>query len=249
MQGLGLADVQAAGRVGAAQPFLPRDGVEVVPPRLDRDRAGRLGAVHEHGQSGRILDLLDGEHVAGLPGHVREGDQARPRCHLGQDRLQRALGRLCPHRGDSHDRLRSVERAQEAEVLRVRGDDLVLGSQAQPGEDDVAAFRRRRGQRDVLGRHADRCGQPGAHALAKLEHGVDVRLPTAAELEVGELLGRHRLDGRTRERAHRARIQIGDLVEDGELRAGFVEVHSSSSIGGWSDSSMPSTRRRSSGQT
>ena len=57
-------------------------------------------------------------------------------------------------------------------------------------------------------------------------------MSAAAALEVGELLGRHRLDRRARERAHRAGVQVRDLVEDGELRAGVLEVHSSSSIGG-----------------
>ena len=67
LQGPGLADVQAAGRVRAAKPFLTGDGIEVVPRRLDRDRAGTLGAVHEHRQARRVLDLLDGQQIAGLP--------------------------------------------------------------------------------------------------------------------------------------------------------------------------------------
>ena len=133
--------------------------------------------------------------------------------------------RLRPHRGHPHGRLRGVERAQQPEVLGVGRDDLVLGPQAQPGQDDVAAVRRGRGQREVLGRHADRRGQTGAHPLPQLEHRVDVRQSAAPQLEVGELLGRHRLDRRAGQRAHRAGVQVRDLVEDGELRAGFLEVH------------------------
>ena len=55
---LGIGDVQRAGRVGAAEPLLARDGV-VVRRHLDRDRADRLRTVDEQRHVGLPLQLGD----------------------------------------------------------------------------------------------------------------------------------------------------------------------------------------------
>src|SRR5439155_5091571 len=65
VQALGVADVEGSGRVGATQPFLAGDRVEVEPRRVHGDRAGRLRAVDEDRYPDRLLKLLDREQVAG----------------------------------------------------------------------------------------------------------------------------------------------------------------------------------------
>src|SRR5439155_1287693 len=67
---LRLCDDQHPGHVGAAEPLLAGDGVEVEMRRIDPDRAGRLGAVHEHGQARLGLDALGVERVPGDPRDV-----------------------------------------------------------------------------------------------------------------------------------------------------------------------------------
>ena len=53
---------QRAGQVGTAEPLLCRDGVEVGVRRVDGDRAGRLRAVDEHGDAGRLAQLAPRKH-------------------------------------------------------------------------------------------------------------------------------------------------------------------------------------------
>ena len=70
--------------------------------------------------------------------------------------------------------------------------------------------------------------------------------PTLLQLLALEHL--HGLDRRARERTERARVQVGVAVEDRETAADGYEVDAiTTSIGAWSESTVPSNRRRSSG--
>ena len=126
---------------------------------------------------------------------------------------------------------------------------LVLGPEAEPGKDDVAAVRRRAGQRDLLGRGSDEEGNRGAHLRPQLEQPLEVRLAEAAALEVGVQLtplGRPTAEA---VRPERARVQVRDPLEHGKERARLARSHPIvTSTGAWSESTSPSCRRRSSGQ-
>ena len=111
-------------------------------------------------------------------------------------------------------------------MLAVGRDDLVVRGQAEPRQDDVAAVRGRGRERHVLGRHADEGRELLPHGRPQLERTLEVRRPAAAVLEIGLLLGGHRLDRRAGERPVRARVQVGEPLEDGELRASLLEGHS-----------------------
>ena len=155
-------------------------------------------------------------------------------------------------RRDADARARRVQRPEQPEVLLVRRHDLVVRAEAEPGEDDVAAVRGRRRQRDVLGRHAG-SAPPACRARARAALACPrvVPGPGAALGEVDERLRDHRLGGRPGERPVRAGVEVGDALEDGERRPGFLEGHEEtvSSTGAWSDSTTPFCRRRSTGQT
>ena len=74
--------------------------------------------------------------------------------------------------------------------------------------------------------HADRRRELRPHPLAQLDRAREVIGPAAPGFEVRVLLRDHRLDGRTRERAVRACVQVGIALEDGELLAGLFDGHS-----------------------
>ena len=78
-----------------------------------------------------------------------------------------ASDRVLVRRGDDDARAARVERAEQAEVLLVGRDDLVVRAEPEPGDDDLAAARRRVGERDVLGatsEHARRSPRAPARA-------------------------------------------------------------------------------------
>ncbi len=239
-QRLGIADVERAGRVGPARPLLAGDRVVVERGRVDLDRASRLGAVDQDRQAGFLPQLRDWKQVAGHPRDVRQREQARARPDLGEEPLERLRGLEAPRRRDPDTRPRRVQRPEQPEVLLVRGHDLVVRAEPEPGEDDVAAVRGRRRQRDVVGGHADQRRQLAAHALAQRPR-LRVVAGTCAPLrEVDERLRHHRLRGLPRERAVRAGVEIGDALEDRKRRSGFLERHETvSSTGAWSESTTP----------
>ena len=90
------------------------------------------------------------------PDHVRDGDQSRPRPDRGQDRLGL-------RRHDDDARTRRVQRPDQAEVLRVGRDDLVPRLEAEAREHDVAAVRGRARQRHQRGLDADELRDAGAN--------------------------------------------------------------------------------------
>src|SRR4029077_3931769 len=103
-------------------------------------------------------------------------------------------------------------------------------------------------ERDELGGGAENVRDAASDALAQLEDLLDVRLAAAALGRVAVEPRANRVDRRLRERAGGARVQVRVALEDGELRACLLEVHpTTASTGAWSDSTRPSTTRRSSG--
>ena len=100
-----------------------------------------------------------------------------------------------------------------------------LGAELETGEDDVAAVRRRRRQRDVLGADADERGDVRPQLLAHLEEAREPREAAATLADAGLLLRAHRVDRPARERADAPGLEVGVALEHGELRACLLEGH------------------------
>src|SRR4029453_17313469 len=125
-------------------------------------------------------------------------------------------------------------------------DDLVALGQPEPGEHDVAGVRRRADERDVLGRRLQHRGERLARTLPKRQHLLEVRLAAAAVLEVAAVPFRNCLHRHARERAVCAGVQVGEALEDRELRPRLLEDHPIvASTGVWAERGRPSSRRRS----
>ena len=214
-QVVGSGDDERAGHVRPAEPLLTGDRVVVERAYLDRDHPRRLCAVDEDRQPGLGLDSSRIERVARHPGDVRDRDQPRP----VRDRLEN------PVLGRSDDsRARRVEGPDQAEVLAVARHDLVLRSEIEPGEHDVAAVRRRPRQRDLRRLDAEQRRELGPHLVSHAERPREVRLSPTPLRNVDEFLGDHRLSGDARERAVRARVQVRVLLEDREGGADLLET-------------------------
>ncbi len=110
-------------------------------------------------------------------------------------------------------------------MLLVGRDDLVRRRQPKPGDDDLAAARRRVGERDLLGRGADDGSEALAHLVAEPGELVDVRHPAAAALEIAREPRLRRLDRRARQRPVRASVEVRGVLEDRELSASGVVIH------------------------
>ena len=150
---------------------------------------------------------------------MRDGDQPRSRGHRREQRVLVGLGH--------HDAgAARVELAEQAEVLLVARDDLVLRAEPEPGDGDLAAACRGVGERDELRRGAEHRGEPAADPLPQLEHLLDVRLAAPALGQVALEPCPERVDGRLRERAVRAGVEVRVALEDGELGAGLLVRHS-----------------------
>ena len=156
---------------------------------------------------------------------MRDGDQPRTRGHR---REQRVLVGLRHDDAGAAD----VKGPEQAEVLLVGRDDLVVGAETEPRRDDLAAARRGLGERDELGGSAEDGGDALADALPRLEDALDVRLAAPALREVALEPGPDRVAGRPRERAARAGVEIRVAVEDGELRPSLVVCHSTTASTG-----------------
>ena len=127
---------------------------------------------------------------------------------------------------DHYDpRAARVYRPRQAEVLLAGDDDLVFRPDAEAGEHDVAAVRRRARERDVLGIDPHELGESCAHVGPDLQQAVEVRLPDAAVLEVCPQLLCHRVGCRAGKRPERARVQVRDVLEHGEERTGLRRRH------------------------
>ena len=152
------------------------------------------------------------------PEDVRDGNQSRPGSDGGDDPLRIRL--------DDHDgRSRHVQRPEEPEVLVGRGDDLVVGLQAEAGEDDVAPVGGRSRDRHLVDVDPDELGELGAQLLARLEQSHELGEGAAPFLETALLRGLHRVDRPACERPDAPGLQIGIAIEHRELGACLLERH------------------------
>ena len=134
-------------------------------------------------------------------------------------------------------------------MLDVGRDDLVVRPKPEAAQDDVAALRCRARQRDVFDRHVDERSQSGAQTPAELCHVEKLRDAPAAGLELCGEPRRHRGGRPLRQRPDRARVEVREALEHGELGANLVERHVIlTSTGEWSLTTTPLTRRREIGQ-
>ena len=215
---VGFGDDERTRALRAAQPFLPGDGVEVEPIRVDRNCAHRLRAVDEDRDAGRSPQLVHGKHGAGRPEDVRDRDQARARGDRRCDVLRIRLH-------DHDPRTRGVQRAEQPEVLVGRRDQLVFGAEPETCKHDVAAVRRRRRQRDVLGAHPHERRKLGPQLLAHLEETHEPRVAPTPFADADLVLLAHRVDRRASERADAPRLEVGVALEHRELRACLLVRH------------------------
>ncbi len=115
--------------------------------------------------------------------------EARARCHRREDPVRVGLDHHHPGAGRR-------DRAEQAEVLVGRGHDLVVRVEIETREDDVAALRRRRRQRDGARLRSHERREAAAELFAAVEDLEEVRQAGAAlgEITLGRLA--HRGDGR-----------------------------------------------------
>ncbi len=133
----------------------------------------------------------------------------------------------CVRVGVDHDDAGAarVHRPGQTEVLFAGDDDLVVRPEAEPGEHDVAAVRRRARQRDVLRLDADERRESRAYVSSQLQKPVEVRLPHSAALQVCLQLLLHRIECWAGERPEGAGVEIRDVLEDREERARLGRGH------------------------
>ena len=176
--------------------------------------------------------------------------QARARRDLGLDRRQDVGGGELADRCDPELGARGDEAAEEARVLRVGGHDLVTRTDSQAAQDDVAPLGRRAGERDLLGLRRQQARELGAERLALGEHALEVRPARPTLLQLSALDRLHRLDGRARQRAERARVQVGVALQHGKpARTATRSMRSSPPPGRGRRAGRRRRVRRSSGQT
>ena len=219
-QPLRVADVERAGRVRAAQPLLRGDGVEVERAGVDRDRAGRLRAVDEQRQPARAPRSCARSSRRPV---VQSTCESAISCVRGVTAARIASSSASR---DDDARAGRVQRPDQAEVLLVGRDDLVLGAEAEPGEHDRAAARRRVGERDVLGSTPSTAASPRARLSRSSSISLEVR-----PCRSGPRSDRARacaVIASTVARASgpvRARVEVRVALEHGELRACLLERH------------------------
>src|ERR1700675_2736650 len=124
---------------------------------------------------------------------MRDSDQLCAARDLLRDETRGLVSRSVEHARNANLRRRGEQRAEQSEMLDVGGDDLVVGGQAEPGENNVARIRGRADESDVLRSDLKDAGQLLAGAVPQRKNLVEVRLPEAALLEVALVPFRDRL--------------------------------------------------------
>ncbi len=213
-------DVEVAGSVRPAEPLLARRGVEVAAQQVhvQGHRADPLGAVEQHRHAGRAEGAAVHD-LAGLPRHVRAGDQLRALA----DRARQLRERRDPHL-DARARLQGGERGEHAGVLLVAGQHLVARLERQRGEHGVDSVRRGAGERDLAGLAAEHGGGMPAQLLHALEHALDQRPPGAALVDLPLERGPSGFSRPGRDGPVRARVQVGHALEHRELTSKLVHA-------------------------
>ena len=158
---------------------------------LDRDRADRLRAVHEDRAGPSRLQLV----------HREQRPVVQTTCETAIS-LVRGVTAARTRSGsggrDDDTRAGSLQRAEEPEMLVVGRDHLVLGTEVEPGDDDVAAVGRRAVSATMARVDSEerrRVARARARGARGTRRGTPCRsVPRRAAVE----LGLHRLDGRPR---------------------------------------------------
>ncbi len=110
-------------------------------------------------------------------------------------------------------------------MLLVCRDHLVLGGEPEPREDGRATPRGRLDERDPFHVCVKQLGEAAARHVTQLEHALEVLLAAPPVLEIAPCLLDERVDRRARKRPVRARVQVGESLEDGELRTCLFRRH------------------------
>ena len=110
-------------------------------------------------------------------------------------------------------------------MLVGRRHDLVLGTDPESTEDDVATVGRARRQRDLRRLGTDEAGDALTQPLPQLHHACEVRTPAAAVTAVTVELRADRIVRGAGDRPEGAGIEIGELLEHRELRPCLLEGH------------------------
>ena len=212
-------EVEHAGAVGAAQPLLAGGGVGGAVQRghVERDRAGALGAVEHH----RHVDLGERRRgdLAADPGDVRAGDEPGPRARPRR-RRRAARPSARPRRG----------RARPCSGPSRPGCSWSEVTISSPGPRSIPA-RTVPMPSLVPVASATSAGVGAEHARVGLAQaavvglaGLEVGRPAAAgELVLERRAGR--VGRRRRHRPVRARVEIRERLQDGELGAEGGGVH------------------------
>jgi len=155
------------------------------------------------------------------------GDQPRLRGDLGADQVEDIIGAGVTHLRDLESCTGREQRTGQPEMLGVGRDDVVARPESQPDDDYVHPLRGGFRQRDAPRGHVDLSGEQRADALAGRQHLLEVRPPAAAVLRLPGAQAGDRLHRRAGERAERAGVQIGVVLEHGKARAhlGPADTH------------------------
>ena len=199
-----------------------RDEVGTERAHIDLDRPRRLVAVGEHERAACMRDLGDRRDVVAVAGAIRDGRAADERRAL-VDRLGEALGRdravgvgTHVHHLGAAELLRVSDLTDRRELVLADHDAVAAAALERERRDDaVDALRDGGRHRHLVGLAVDQLGEARAGGLGALDPELPlgtVLVPTGEVLLVG-------CADPVRERALRARVEIGLVLEDRELAA------------------------------
>ena len=248
----GSRDVERAGRVRAAEPLLARDGVEVEPADVDRDRADRLRAVDEHRQAGLLAAArARGSTARSSRGRARRASSRVRGVTSAEDRVERLAGRPL----DDARRARARRTCSGPSRPKCSASVVTIsssGPRPSPASDDVAAVGRRARQRDVLRRRRRAARRARARRAARAARASRSKYALAA---AAVARGRRRAAPRSRRAVGRASgpnvpaFRYASARAPGTARGPPRSVIATvTSTGAWSESTRAVEPPRSSGQ-
>jgi hypothetical protein len=149
---------------------------------------------------------------------VRCGDQPGG----GTDRGRQVVE---PDHADAHTAplAQAPQRREHARVLLVAGQDLVAGAEVERSQRRVDAVGRRAGDGELLGVRVHHGRDARAQQVDAPHTALHVRLAAAPAFELEVERPHGRLVAAARHRAGRARVEVLDPLQDGELGAQVVQ--------------------------
>ena len=171
-----VGDDERAGPLRPAQPLLPGDGVEVE-ARSRRPASRRPTALRRRGSGGPV--------AARSSCTGRTAPVVQRTCESAMSRVRGVTAATI--RSGSGSTTTTFAPDVWSGPRRPKCSSVVVitsspARRSRPGEHDVAAVRRRRGERDLLGVDADERGELGAQLLARVEQAHEPRVAAAAFL-------------------------------------------------------------------